>query len=538
MSDLEKKLEEELEKIEKGIEKEARTVRTKIHQHNLFPIVAGGVSVMLLMTSMVVVAPYMFLLDDPSSSTAHEYTALEAKGRNLYMSLGCFYCHSQQVRPYDWGFGDPSQMGDYVFDSPHSLGTERTGPDLAQIGGMRPTIWHILHDKDPRSVSPGSIMPNFAFLNDDDINALVAYIQNQGQENLEVGNSTTGGASYHPSVPDPYTNVTNQFTPLMMLVLEEYDPVNDVYNGSSAAGAEWADIFDIGKANFTQRCLACHGCSGNSQGPYARHVVTQPANLHERLASFPGDDYDIWRVSEGVPGTAMPAWHLSLNDTEIQRIAIYIMSFVFGSARTFSGDISDAEGDNFTAVISAPPINGTMQDFETGKSIFTLYCAQCHGNDGQGDGPASIYTSGGYVSPRPANFTESGSDFQYYSRYVWKVMEGVETTNMPPWKWALADDEIYRAIFYVQSFSTADDYNSKWGPQYNDSFVRNLKTPVVSSSLVPDFVSTMNPVDLVVLLSALLLWDLVHRRIVKLLESARWEKLTNVFVLRRRFAWT
>jgi cytochrome c oxidase cbb3-type subunit I/II len=533
MSDLEKKLEEELEKLEKAIEKEARTIERRIHQHNLFPIVAGGLSVMLLMTSMVVFAPYMFLLDVPASSTAHEYTALEAKGRNLYMTLGCFYCHSQQVRPYDWGFGNTSLEGDYVFDSPHSLGTERTGPDLAQIGGMRPTIWHVLHDKDPRSVSPGSIMPGFAFLSDDDINALVAYIQNQGLENLDVGNSTTGGASYHPSVPDPYTNVTNQFTPLMMIVLEGYDSVDDVYNGSSLAGTQWTEIFDIGKANFTQRCLACHGCSGNSQGPYARHVVTQPANLHERLSSFPGDSYDIWRVSEGVPGTAMPAWHLSLNDTEIQRIAIYIMSFVFGSARTFPGEDSDAEGDNFAqTVLNTPPINGTIEDFDTGKSIFTLYCAQCHGDDGQGDGPASINTPGGYISPAPANFTESGSDFQFYGRYVWKATEGVETTNMPPWKWALTDEEIYRAIFYVQSFATPDDYNTKWGPQYSDPFARNLKKTVTTGSMMAD------PSALTIWLAGLLLWNLRYGQIMKLVRIAELKMLTRVYALRRRFAWT
>ena len=65
----------------------------------------------------------------------------------------------------DWGIGNVSQEGDYVYDSPHALGTERTGPDLAQIGGMRPTIWHQMHDRDPRSVSPGSYNAEFRILN-------------------------------------------------------------------------------------------------------------------------------------------------------------------------------------------------------------------------------------------------------------------------------------------------------------------------------------------------------------------------------------
>jgi cytochrome c oxidase cbb3-type subunit I/II len=381
-------------------------------------------------------------------------------------------------------------------------------------------------------------MPDFGFLSDEEIDALVAYIQNLGQENLEVDNSITGGDAFHPTVPANYANATNSYMPLMLIVNMSYSPENDTYNGDPTSGAIWGEIFDIGKANFTQRCLACHGCSGNAQGPYARHVVTQPANLHERISSFPGENYHIWRVSEGVPGTAMPAWHLSLNDTTIQKIAIYELSFVDGSIRTISGDISDAEGDSFALnVLDSPPIDGTMQDFENGKMIFNLYCAQCHGEGGQGDGPASIATLGGYISPQPANFTESGGDFQHYGRYVWKVTEGVETTNMPPWKWALTDTERYDVVLYVQSFSTPDDYNSKWGPQYNDSFARNLKAPA-SSSLPFDFLEITNPATLIVILSALLLWNLKYREIMTLIRNVRFKAWTNTFAIRRRIAWT
>jgi cytochrome c oxidase cbb3-type subunit I/II len=533
MSELEKKLEEELEKLEKAIEKEIKIIEKKVHSPNLFPLAAGGMSVFLLMVSMVVAAPYMFLLDVPPSSRAHEYTPLEAEGRNLYMNLGCFYCHSQQARLYDWGIGNASLEGDYVFDSPHALGTERTGPDLAQIGGMRPTYWHYLHYRDPRSVSPGSVMPNFGFLTDDDIDALIAYIQKLGQEDLQVDDSITGGKAYHPDVPPEYVNATNQFANLMKTVEANYDAENDAYNGDASIGEQWAAIFDEGKANFTQFCLACHGCSGNAQGPYARHVVTQPANLHERIATFPGDFYHLWRVTEGVPGTAMPQWGLSLNDTQIQMVAIYEMSFVFGSARTISGDISDAEGDNYAnTVLNSPPIAGTMDDFESGKALFTLYCAQCHGDSGQGDGPASSKVSGGYIVPEPANFTESGSDFQLYGRYVWKVREGVETTNMPPWKWVLNDNEIYDVIFYVQTFSTAADYNAKWAPQYSDSFARTLKQSVTTSSLVS------NPVAAAAVFAGVLLWQLKYQQAIRLLDNAKIEMHVRLHALRRRFVWT
>ena len=531
MSELEKKLEEELEKLEQAIKRELKIIEKKVHHYNLFPLMAGGLAVFFLMVSMVVAAPYMFLLDVPPSDRAHEYTELEAEGRSLYLSLGCFYCHSQQVRLSDWGIGNASLEGDYVYDSPHALGTERTGPDLAQIGGMRPTVWHYLHYRDPRSVSPGSVMPNFDFLSDGEIEALTAYVQHLGQENLEVDTSVTGGESYHPDVPPEYVNASNPFGPLMMQIIASYDAENDVYNVDASIADQWAAIFNSGKEIYTQRCLACHGCSGNAQGPYARHVVTQPANLNARISTFPGDYYHIWRVTEGVPGTAMPAWGLSLNDTEIRLVTIYEMSFVLGSVRTVSGDISDAEGDTFAInVLNAPGISGTAQDFENGKAIYTLYCAQCHGDSGQGDGPASSTTSGGYILPEPANFTESGGDFPNYGRWVWKVKEGVETTNMPPWKWVLNEEEIYQVIFYEQSFSTPEDYNAKWAPQYSDTFGKNLKT-VTTGSIGLDAAAATS------ILAGIVLWNLHYRKLLRILDQMKLKMVLCMSPFWRRFYW-
>ena len=203
----------------------------------------------------------------------------------------------------------------------------------------------------------------------------------------------------------------------------------------------------------------------------------------------------------------MPSWDLSLNETEISLVAIYEMSFVLGSVRTVSGDVSDTEGDVFAMnVLNAPPISGSMQDYEKGKAIFTLYCSQCNGDMGQGDGPASIKTPGGYIMPEPVNFTESGGDFPNYGRWVWKVREGVETTNMPPWKWVLNYQEIYQVIFYEQSFSTPEDYNAKWAPLYSDAFGRNLMASTVTGNLASNAAATS------LILGAVLLWEIQHRK--------------------------
>ncbi len=96
----------------------------------------------------------------------------QQEGRQVYKSLGCIYCHSQQVRPA--GFGVDIQRGwgqrrsvprDYIFQSPPLTGSMRTGPDLANIGLRQPSKeWHYLHLYDPQITSPGSIMPPMPFL--------------------------------------------------------------------------------------------------------------------------------------------------------------------------------------------------------------------------------------------------------------------------------------------------------------------------------------------------------------------------------------
>ncbi len=448
----------------------SRFQRQSQEKMNLGIVISGGMAGFSVMTFMVVAMPYLFSYIQPSED-AHPLSANETLGQQLYKSNGCFYCHSQFVRPYDWAYGDLSQPGDYYYSIPNFMGTERTGPPLANIGGKRPTEWHFVHDRDARAVSPRSIMPPFAFLDDKQLAGLVEYIQNLGEQDLDPH-------AFQPEVPYEYRNSENPNTPLMMQVLANYDPNAETFSGPDNVGSDWSAIFNEGKALFTQKCLPCHSCAGNGQGPYAREALAHPANLHERISNFPApqDAYHNWRVHEGVPGTLMPPWGWTLDDETISKINTYEMSFVNGAVRTIPGNVSDDEGDQFnnqTHIL--PPIAGTAGEFTRGGQLFNLYCAVCHGSNGKGDGPASIQSPDGYIKPVPANFTESGSDFQNYGRWVWKAREGVETTNMPPWKEALSDTEIFQIIYYIQGFSVADDYNSKWAPLYSDPFAKNLK---------------------------------------------------------------
>jgi len=105
----------------------------------------------------------------PTIASVKPYTPLELQGRDIYIREGCYTCHSQMVRPFRdevARYGEYSKAGEFVYDHPFQWGSKRTGPDLARIGGKYPDSWHYNHMYDPRSMSPGSLMPQYVWLLD------------------------------------------------------------------------------------------------------------------------------------------------------------------------------------------------------------------------------------------------------------------------------------------------------------------------------------------------------------------------------------
>jgi cytochrome c oxidase cbb3-type subunit I/II len=68
------------------------------------------------------------------------------------------------------GFTDAySKAGEFVYDHPFQWGSKRTGPDLHRVGGKYPDAWHYNHMIDPGSMTPGSIMPPYPWLIENDL---------------------------------------------------------------------------------------------------------------------------------------------------------------------------------------------------------------------------------------------------------------------------------------------------------------------------------------------------------------------------------
>jgi hypothetical protein len=112
-------------------------------------------------------------------------------GRDVYVSEGCWHCHSQFVRPVsneDLRWGPVSHALEYqnALQRPVLFGTRRVGPDLIREAARRTNDWHVAHFHKPTAVVPTSVMPAYPWFFDEQGYpnkkgmALIAYLQSLG----------------------------------------------------------------------------------------------------------------------------------------------------------------------------------------------------------------------------------------------------------------------------------------------------------------------------------------------------------------------
>jgi cytochrome c oxidase cbb3-type subunit 2 len=127
-----------------------------------------GILVVVAIGGSVEIAPLFWVNGTVEHvSGMRPYTPLELAGRNIYVREGCYVCHSQQIRTLRdevERYGHYSLAAESEYDHPFQWGSERTGPDLARVGGKYSDEWHRAHLINPRSVVPESIMPPYKML--------------------------------------------------------------------------------------------------------------------------------------------------------------------------------------------------------------------------------------------------------------------------------------------------------------------------------------------------------------------------------------
>jgi cytochrome c oxidase cbb3-type subunit I/II len=390
---------------------------------------------------------------DGRTAPSPRRTTLEQLGRRVYIREGCWYCHSQFVRPVNRDtekWGPVSQAGEMVYDVPQMLGTRRIGPDLSREGNRRSDAWHYAHFWNPRATEPESIMPSFTWLFTEDpehdrrVSAFIAKYDKNGDgrvtkseldkngdgvvtpdelppdwKSLDVwpvnpdGTVGDGIVDMHDYGPQPTAEA---------LGLEAYVQNLGTSIGDWRVWEAWpANIRSAptepletrerrGKAIFESKCSGCHGLNGNgrltagSPSPpnynVAYHFLDpQPRDLtrgaYKSRTTQSGElprDEDIFRtITRGVSkGRIMPAWgNAATGHILTEQDRWDLVDYVKTFSPRFKTEKVAASID-----IPTPPFpsahDAPAELIREGRLVYrVLQCWTCHGNGGNGNGPSA-----------------------------------------------------------------------------------------------------------------------------------------------------
>ena len=275
-----------------------------------------------------------------------DYTPLEARGRAVYIREGCWYCHSQYVRPVageEMRWGPLSEAGEYAWDQPHLFSTRRIGPDLTRVGLKFSDDWHYAHHWDPRMVVPESMMPRFRWLFDDATVATsangfapaatpalrrwftlradrsvplfvnadgLAFVRPRPDGGFPVDAtpvldfSVRGAGSTGVSGPDPVSVTPPTKVRLVAPTADLVALVRYLQKLGTSRGA-WRDVFEpqavsvsvmtipdsadlraLGQEVFVDHCAGCHGARGDGAGRAATFLSPLPRDFTAGVFKF------------------------------------------------------------------------------------------------------------------------------------------------------------------------------------------------------------------------------------------------------------
>jgi cytochrome c oxidase cbb3-type subunit I/II len=445
---------------------------------------------------------------------ATDYTPLQQRGRDVYLREGCWYCHSQYVRPVTGEtrrWGPVTESGEFAYDVPHLFGTRRIGPDLMRVGLKFSDEWHLAHFWNPRMLSPDSIMAPYRGLFDEPAQPVAIVDDGAGNRTLERTQVTERLFDF---ASQERTQLTPNADGLLFVPLEARSKVpvivipNEEYKGDTVKIAaetrdmealiayvqklgmnrgKWRDLFEPqqlevtevtfprssewvahGREVYERRCLGCHGVNGDGNGPAATFLhIQRPRSFAAAVFKFrltkeplPTDGDLLRTITRGVRGTAMPAWYeLPLTDrlAVIQYIKYELAVDRSDPEQPYAFFVEEPPGPPL--YIGKPPA-ASQQIFDRGKEVWQIAkCWECHGQGGKGDGEkaAGLKDDLGF-GVVPADLTsgqfKSGSAVEDVFR---TMTTGLSGTPMPSYRDSLPEEDRWALSYYVLALSAYKD---------------------------------------------------------------------------------
>ncbi len=211
-----------------------------------------------------------------------------------------------------------------------------------------------------------------------------------------------------------------------------------------------------GRFVYERHCVTCHGLKGDGKGDMAREMFPKPRPFKDGIFKYTSTpagklptNADLERIiRHGIAGTSMPMF-TALTTRDVQAVAEYVKSF---SPRW-------RKEENFAPPLPVPDPPDWFDDMtairkhaELGKGLFMTTCVPCHGEKGEGDGPAVATLVDAWNNPAiPANLRSGHLRNGETPRDMQRVlMKGIDGTPMASFQETLSESQRWELVAYLQ----------------------------------------------------------------------------------------
>ncbi len=306
--------------------------------------------VVLAIGGAVEIIPMTFIKSNvPRIESVKPYTPLELEGRDIYVSNGCYTCHSQMVRPFRWEtdrYGEYSKIGEFVYDYPFQWGSRRTGPDLARTGVVsgpmyKNAAWHYNHFTDPQKMNEQSIMPGYPWFADNKVNLKITprkiramitlgvpYEEGYDQKAVEDYKRQAAEIVEDLKASGIDADLESEMVAMIAYmhkmgkdispVIELEDEIEKEIIKEEIELIETPENLSAGADIYAKTCASCHGAAGEGIAIFPN--LTDDEWLY---GNSPADVYYV--IKEGKAQKGMISYKKQLSEEQMKQVTLFIL---------------------------------------------------------------------------------------------------------------------------------------------------------------------------------------------------------------------
>jgi len=262
----------------------------------------------------------------------------------------------------------------------------------------------------------------------------------------------------HPAPPSSLKVYGKTFN-----LLKLTNPIRDA-NPKGSEG--FVNAVKEGSQLYYKNCVFCHGDILDGTGYLAPAFNPRPINFQDvgTIAQLQ-ESFLFWRITTGGTGlpregtpwaSAMPVWSTMLKEEEVWKLITFLYDYTGYQPRSWELEKKDESQAQAEATVKDTKTSGV--DVE---AVYDKRCAQCHGVEGDGAGPAAQF-----LYPKPRDFTlgsfkykttHADDEFPYDDDLRKTINEGLPGTAMPAWKSVLTPAEVDALILKIKKFGEWDE---------------------------------------------------------------------------------